>query len=398
MKIGIIKETKIPGDSRAPLTPDQAAHLIREQKMDLVVQSSTDRIFTDEEYRSLEVPVVNDVSDRDILLGVKEVKEEELIPGKTYFFFSHTIKAQPYNRDLLRETLKKEIKLIDYEVLTDETGSRLIAFGRFAGIVGAHNAIMTFGRREELFDLPRLKDLKDYREAREIYKSVKIPPMKVILTGKGRVGGGAAEVLTDMGFGLVSPDKYLNNSFNSPVYCHIGPEEYVRHSKGSPFDRDHFYQYPEEYESAFEPFMEKSDIFINGIYWDKKAPAFFTAEEMRSEKFGIEVIADITCDIAPESSVPSTLRPSTIDDPVYGYNPFTEKEVAPFLNGAVDVMAIDNLPNELPRDASESFGKQFIDRILPELFRNDSEIIKRATIAENGALGDYFTYLQDYVG
>lgn len=397
MKIGIIKETKTPEDSRVPLSPSQAEQWIREKHIDLVVQSSNNRVFSDDEYRLKNIPVVDQVDDRDILLGVKEVDISALIPGKTYFFFSHTIKAQPYNRDLLRAVLKRNIRLIDYEVLTDEGGARLIAFGRFAGIVGAHNGIMAYGRRKKEFELPRLKDLKNYEEARGIYKKITFPPIKVVLTGNGRVANGAAEVLEDMGFKKVGHRDFINKSVNHPVFCQLGPEEYAKHKGDKVFDRADFYDNPGDYRSIFHPYYRSADVFINGIYWDKRAPAFFTQKEMQQTDFNVEVIADITCDIAPESSVPSTLRPSTIDEPLYGYNPVTDKEVEPHLKGAVDVMAIDNLPNELPRDASESFGQQFTERILPELFVKDSPVLKRATIAEKGRLGEYFKYLQDYV-
>lgn len=397
MKIGIIRETKTPGDSRAPLTPEQAGVLRREQNIDLIVQSSKDRIFTDDEYRSAEVPVSDDLSDRDILLGVKEVDLNHLLPKKTYFFFSHTIKEQPYNRDLLRKIIDLEITLIDYEVLTNDNGERLIAFGRFAGIVGAHNGIMTYGLRNKCFSLPRLISLKNYKEAKIIYSKTNFPPMKVVLTGTGRVGGGAAEVLNDMGFRRVNPKEFLELNFSEPVYCQLGPEHYSRRKDGKEFQKSRFYSHPVEFESSFTPYYTEADVFINGIYWDNDAPKFFSLKEMRSADFKIQVIADITCDIAPVSSIPSTLRPSTISDPIYGFNPLSGKESTPHKDDVVDVMAIDNLPNELPRDASESFGEQFIAHILPELLEDKSPILDRATIATNGHLGSHFHYLKDYV-
>jgi len=383
MKIGIIRETKVPGDSRCPMSPHQAGRLLRERGVDIRVESSDVRIFKDEEF---------------ISVGVKEVKIDSLIPDKTYLFFSHTIKQQPYNRDLLRKILELNIRLIDYEVLTDENGVRLIAFGRFAGIVGAHNGIMAYGRRTGQFELPRMKDLHDYAEAKSIYKKTDFPPMRVVLTGKGRVANGAAEVLDDMGFEKISPQDYLKNKFSRAVYCQLGPSEYVKHREGKPYAQEEFYSSPSLYESAFKPWTECSDVFINGIYWDNNAPAFFTKEEMRSNNFAIKVIADVTCDIAPVSSVPSTIRPSTIENPVYGYDPSTGKEFPAYDLKYIDIMAVDNLPNELPRDASKAFGQQFIENILPEFFMEQSDILERATIAENRKLGKYFQYLKGYAG
>jgi saccharopine dehydrogenase (NAD+, L-lysine forming) len=398
MKIGVIKETKIPEDSRVPLSPSQAADLIKNHQIDLVVQSSGVRIFSDDEYRDVGVPVVDSVEDRDILLGVKEVKTDALIGNKTYFFFSHTIKEQPYNRGLLRSILEKSIRLIDYEVLTDERGQRLIAFGRFAGMVGAHNGIMAYGIRTKFFQLPRLKDLRDYAEAKDVYRETSFPPMRVVLSGGGRVASGSVEVLTDMGFEKVDPYEYLDNKYDHPVFCQLEPRHYAKRKDGEHFEKRDFYTNPLRYESAFAPWMKCSDIFINGIYWDNDAPAFFSLEEMRGENFSIQVIADVTCDIAPVSSVPSTIRPSTIAEPVYGFDPQKKREILPYSSRAVDIMAVDNLPNELPRDASESFGAQFIENILPELRKDASEVLERATIAENGKLGPHFTYLKDYAG
>ncbi|MDX1406950.1 MAG: NAD(P)-dependent oxidoreductase [Saprospiraceae bacterium] len=397
MKIGIIREGKVPPDSRVPLIPEQCRVLREEQGMDLVVQASEVRCFPNDDYRVAGVPVVASVDDCDLLLGVKEVPVNELVPAKTYFFFSHTIKEQPYNRKLLRTILEKDIRLIDYEVLTDDAGMRLIAFGRFAGMVGAHNAMWTYGRRTGMFSLPRMKDCLDYDAARDAYHRTAFPSCRVVLTGTGRVANGAAEVLDDMGFHRMAPAEYLSSQRTGPVYTQLAVCDYAQSRDGSPCTEQTYFLYPERFVSQFDRFLGCSHIMINGIYWDPRAPAFFTLDEMRAPDFSIQVIADVTCDIAPDSSVPSTLRPSTIADPVYGFDPHSGKEAEPFQPGAIDVMAIDNLPNEMPRDASEAFGAQFIDRILPELFKEDSAILERATIAHKGKLGVHFAYLEEYV-
>ncbi|MCB0595352.1 MAG: alanine dehydrogenase [Lewinellaceae bacterium] len=397
MKIGIIREGRIPPDSRVPLIPEQCAEIIRDYPVDIVVEPFPGRCYPDELYQQLAVPLSEDLSDRDILMGVKEVPIAQLIPDKTYFFFSHTIKEQPYNRSLLRAILDKNIKLVDYEVLTDVRGRRLIAFGRFAGMVGAHNGILAYGRRTGKYALRRMKDCLDYAEAKMVYQQIQLPPMKVALTGSGRVGRGAAMVLKDMGIRQVSPEEFLEQEFAGPVFTQLECMHYAARKDGAPFSKRDFYKHPERYKSIFEPYYQAADLMINGIFWDKKAPAFFTKEEMRREEFNIQVIADVTCDIAPVSSIPSTLRASTIADPVYGYDPQAEAETAPFQPHSIDVMAIDNLPNELPRDASKAFGRQFINHVLPELLKKQSSMIERATIAENGRLGAHFQYLEGYV-
>lgn len=397
MKLGIIREYKVPPDSRVPLTPNQCAYIQENFPINLAIEKSPNRCFPDSEYDSQNIPLVDDLSNCDILMGVKEIPIEQLLNDKTYFFFSHTIKEQPYNRTLLQAVLEKKIRLIDYEVLTDERGRRLIAFGRFAGMVGAHNGILTYGLRTGLFNLRRMKDCHDYEEAKSIYKTMSWPKMKIVLTGSGRVGSGAAEVLKDMGIKQVSPKEYLNNEYDEAIFTQLMCYDYAARKDGSEFDKKDFFNNPHLYKSIFEPFAAHSDIMINGIYWDNEAPQFFTKEEMRKDNFNIKVIADVTCDIAPISSIPSTLMASTIADPVFGYDPETGKETTPFSKNSIDMMTIDNLPNEMPRDASKSFGEQFIKYILPELFKKESDILERATVAQNGQLGKHFKYLENYV-
>lgn len=398
MKIGIIREGKTPPDSRVPLIPEQCAFLINEKNIDLVIQSSTNRCFPDEAYRQAGVSIVEDVTDCDVLMGVKEVPIDQLIPNKTYFFFSHTIKEQSYNRPLLQAIVQKNIRLIDYEVLTDDKGRRLIAFGKFAGMVGAHNGVLTYGKRTGLFDLKRMKDCLDYAEATSIYKVMQFPPMRIVLTGMGRVANGAALVLDDMGIQKVSPLDYLNQTFDQAVYTHLDCEDYAQRKDGSTFELSTFFKNPDLFESRFAPYTEKSDIMINGIYWDNNAPAFFNLEQMNKEDFNIKVIADVTCDIAPVSSIPSTIKASTIADPIFGFNPKSNSEEKPFQDHVVDMMTIDNLPNELPRDASKAFGEQFLNSIIDELLMPaKSEVIERASVTKDGQLGPYFSYLKNYL-
>lgn len=396
MKIGIIKEGKTPPDARVPLTPEQCKALAQHPNADIVVEPSPIRCYTDEEYRQAGVELSHDLSGCDLLLGVKEVPIEQLLPNKTYCFFSHTIKAQPYNRDLLRAVLAKNIRLIDYEVLTDEQGRRLIAFGYFAGMVGAYNGILTYGRRTGAFALKRMYECYDYAEATRQFDSLQLPPIKIVLTGKGRVGSGARKVLVDMGIREVEPDEYLTGSYDEAVFTQIDCDRYAQRKDGALFDMQHFFAHPEQYRSAFAPYARVSDLMINGIFWDKRAPAFFSLEEMKQPGFRINVIADITCDIAPESSIPSTLEATTIADPIFGFDPQTGKITEPHQPHVVDMMTIDNLPNELPRDASEAFGRQFLEHIWPEFLKDESSVLERATIAEDARLGKYFLYLEGY--
>ncbi len=396
MKIGIIREGKNPPDARTPLTPLQCAEINGTGKHVVVVQSSAGRCYSNSEYQREGVEVVDDVSDCDILLGVKEVPIDMLIPDKTYFFFSHTIKQQPYNRDLLKAVLKHNITLIDYEVLTNDRGARVIAFGKFAGMVGAHNALWTYGQRKGTLILPRMYECRDYQEVLQFYDNTPFPPVRVVLTGTGRVANGAAKVLLDMGFTRVSPEVFKAGDGPEQTFTQLGVTDYATHKDKREFTEQEYFDHPQEFIIDFSPFASQADVMINGIYWDPKAPAFFTVDQMRSDNFNIQVIGDVTCDIAPESSIPSTLRAAKIKDPVFGFDPGSGKEVDAFSEDAVDMMTIDNLPNELSRDASDAFGEQFIEHILPELSVDNSGIIRRGTIAQNGKLGEDFGYLAEY--
>lgn len=398
IKLGIIREGKVPPDKRVPFTPLQAEEI--EQRFEhvrVVCEKSEIRCFGDEEYAALNVSVQQDMHACDILMGIKEVPVAHLIPNKTYLFFSHTIKKQPYNKKLLQEVLKKNIRLIDYEVLRDKQGNRLVAFGRFAGIVGAYNGLWTYGKRFGQFQLRRAFDCFDVNDLKLELRKVKLPPVKIILTGAGRVGKGSMETLDTAGIRKVSVYDFLTKTFDEPVYVQLSSADYHIRKDGGHFNREEFHLHPERYQSNFLAFTKVADILLAGAFWNPKAPVLFTREDMRSPEFKIKVIADITCDI--EGSIPSTLRASTITDPIYDYDPATGTEQPALSNpGYVTVMAVDNLPCELPRSASEEFGRDLIDRILRPLLVEDIDgVIERATIAKGGKLTEPFLYLSDYV-
>ncbi|MCB9316942.1 MAG: alanine dehydrogenase [Lewinellaceae bacterium] len=398
-KIGIIREGKVPPDARTPLTPEQCSEILHRFPVEILVEPSDIRCYKNTEYQERGIPMSDDLRNCDILIGVKEVPIDKLVAEKTYLFFSHTIKKQAQNRRLLQATLEKHIRLIDFEKLTDDRGDRLIAFGFYAGLVGAHNALWTYGRRSGAYTLPRMHACHDYSEVQATYKNVNLPPLRIVLTGGGRVAAGAVHNLHDFGIHQVSPKDFLSKDFDHPVFTQLFAQDYVQHRDGPRiFDKEHFYAHGEEYLSIFAPYAHRADIFINGIYYDRRAPKFFTTEELADPGFNVQVIADVSCDIGPDASIPVTLRPSTIVNPVYGIDRNTGLECPPFQANAVDVMAIDNLPSELPRDASQFFGRQLIDNILPELLHeHDSAIITRALITENGRLTAPYTYLSDYV-
>lgn len=398
MKIGIIRERKNPPDRRAVFSPSKASEVMKKYPdVEIVVEKSDNRFFSDDSYRESGIKVVTDLSDCDILLGVKEVPVDALIPNKTYFFFSHTIKKQKHNRKLLQACLEKNIRLIDFETLVDDSGHRLIGFGRYAGIVGAYNTLRTFGIKYELFNLVKAESLKHQNELIERLKRPYFPPIKIVLTGFGKVGKGAKEMLDGMKMKEVSIDDFLTKSYDVPVYTHIDTKDYYKRIDGQDFDKQDFYQHPEKYTSNFERFSQEADILIAGHFYKNGSPKILTREMLNAAKNTIKVIGDISCDV-DNGPIDSTLRISTIAEPFYGYYPRTGEEVHYEHPGAVVVMAIDNLPCELPQDATDGFGEMFTELILPEILKIErSEILNRATITENGKLKERYLYLEDYV-
>jgi len=398
VKIGLIREGKVPVDKRVALTPKQAVEL-QQLFTDIivVVQASKIRCFSDKAFRKAGIDIVEDVADCDILLGVKEVPLSELISNKTYFFFSHTTKEQPYNQRLLQTIIEKQIRLIDYEGLTNNKGARVVAFGRYAGIVGAYNGIMTYGKRFNLFNLRSANECQDLEDLTTEFSKVKLPAIKIIITGRGRVSHGAMEVLDEMNIVKVTPSDFLANNFDYPVYTQVHSDEYNKTKDGSEFDMNEFRSTPQKFEGDFLKYTNEADLLIAGAFWDPEAPVLFTKEDAAKPEFKIKVIADITCDI--EGSIPSTLRSSTISDPLYDYSAVKGEEQPVFSNeDNITVMAVDNLPCELPVNASNDFGRQLIDNVLPHLFTGDKEgVIKRATITEDGKLTEKYAYLQDYL-
>ena len=396
-RIGILRETKDPPDRRVPLTPVQCRELMDTYpELEIVVQPSENRCFTDWDFMAEQVPLTEDLTDCNILLGVKEVKTDTLLDNKTYLFFSHTAKKQPYNRGLLQEVIRKGIRLVDYEYLTDDQQVRVVAFGRWAGIVGAYNGLRALGERSGSFSLKPATSHRDLNELKEALSSLDLGQTRIVVTGGGRVAGGAVEILEAMGIWDLYPEDYLEETYDRAVYCRLDPWHYTSRRDGAEFEFDHFVASPGEYENAFLPYARKTDLFIASHFWDPASPVMLTRKDLQSPEIPISIIADISCDI--DGPIASTIRASTIADPFYGYDPETGGESGAFGEGVVTVMAVDNLPGELPRDASEDFGKALKAHVLPELLgESDSGMIDRASITQDGRLTEFYTYLQDYL-
>ncbi|MDE5420611.1 NAD(P)-dependent oxidoreductase [Ancylomarina sp. DW003] len=397
-RIGILRETKNPPDRRVAITPEQGLHLIKTHpNISIFIQPSDIRCYSDAEYRKAGFFLTEDLRECDILIGVKEVSIPYLIPDKKYLFFSHTAKEQIHNRKLLQEVLKRKITLIDYEYLCDKNGKRVVAFGFWAGVVGAYKALRASGVRTDSFDLPPAIRCRNIKDMQSHLKDVILKPIKILITGSGRVAQGALQTISVLNIKEVTSEEFLNKQFNEPVYCQLESEDYVERIDGEPYNKAHFHKYPGLYKSTFKPYSKVADMFIPCHYWNPKSPKFLTPEDYMEEDFQISIIADISCDI--DGPIPSTLRVSTTASSFYGYDRFNQEEAIPFIDKRnVTVMAVDNLPGELPRESSEDFGQALTEHVFAALLGDtDDEIIEKACIAKNGQLTPEFSYLQDYV-
>lgn len=397
-KIGIIKEGKVPPDFRVPLTPTQCLEVMKRfPGTQVVVQPSSIRRFTDDEYSNLGISLQQDLSDCDILMGVKEVPKDMLIPNKTYLFFSHTLKKQPHNAALLRSILDKKIRLIDYETLKGKDGKRLIGFGRYAGIVGAYEAFRAFGKKHNLYELKSPSECVDRLEMEAQLKNVVLPQhMRIVITGFGRVGNGCEEIMKLLPIKRVNSQEFFSHPPEVPVYVHLDTQDYYVKKEFGGFDKRDFYNNPGHYTSILADYVRKADLYIACHLWAGGNPILISQHDLEHHDWHCQVIADVSCDT--NGPIASTIRSSKISDPLYGYDRKLHQESDWKNEDAICVMAIDNLPCELPKDASEDFGNELIEKVLPVLLGDDpDEIIWKATeTTEEGELTPHFEYLHDY--
>ena len=394
----IIKERKNPPDRRVVFSPQKCQELQKTfPEARIIVEASDIRVFPDAAYREAGFEVKEDVSEADVMLGVKEVPIEALIPNKKYFFFSHTIKKQPYNQKLLQAILDKNIELYDHETIVSKKGFRLIGFGRYAGLVGAYNGFRALGLRDHIFELPKVETLADLDAMKEALDNISLPNhLNIILSGTGKVTQGAKEILDHLKIKEVTDAVYLTSAFTEPVYCLIDVMEYNKRIDGMAGNKFEFYKDPSGYESNFMPYAKVSDLFIAGHFYGNGAPYLFTREDAKREDFNINLIADISCDV--DGPVASNIRASTIANPFYGYDPITETEKDFKADGTITMMTVDNLPCELPKDASEGFGDMFMEHVIPAFFNEDQHgILDRARMTtQDGELSPRFEYLTSY--
>lgn len=431
--IGIRHEDKYKMERRAPLTPGQVEKLVKQKKLDFVVQSSAKRVFSEDEYLQAGAEVAEDLKKCSVIFGVKEMPIEFFEKGKTYVFFSHVIKGQSYNMPMLKQMMELKCNLIEYEKVVDEQGKRLIFFGRYAGLAGMINSLWALGLRLKDYrlgtKLSKLKQAKDYHSLNEAKEAVslvgqqiaedgitsELRPYVVAFTGYGNVSQGAQEILNWLPVKEITPEKLLTlhqrkKLPDNLIYKVVFKEEdLVERIDGTPFDLQDYYTHPENYRGKFEQYLPYISVLINCVYWDPKYPRLVTKQAIKklfaNGRPKLTVIGDISVDV--EGSIECTLKPATIEKPIYIYDPETETISDGHDKDGMLVMAVDILPAELPRDASESFGEVLINFVKPiadadfdELFEDLDlpRAIKKALILHNGELTPEYTYLEKYLG
>lgn len=400
MKIGLIKETKTPIDNRVALTPSQAKMLMEcFPDSEIVAETSDVRAYTDDEYKSLGIQVVNDLSDCDVLFGIKEATIDSIIPNKHYFFFGHIAKMQEYNRPLIKAMLNKKITFSDYEYLVDGDGKRVCAFGWWAGVVGVYYTLRGYGLKYRLYELPK-PDLRfTIKQLLDSLKSIELPKVKVLVTGAGRVSQGAQYVLNEIGANKIDENEYLSiDNVNALAYCVADVNRLVKRKDGKDFTWSDFSNNATEYESDFIKFAKKTDVLISAHFWAPDAPVYLGEDDLRRDDLRIKMIGDVTCDIM--GSIKSTVRSSTHDKPYFDYNPITGKEEEAFSSdNNITVMAVDTCPNALALDASEYFGDMLIEHVFKPMLNDASKcnsVVENATIIRDGKLTPHYQYLEDF--
>ncbi len=433
-KIGIRIEDKYVMERRVAITPKHAESLIQDEGMEIYVEPSAKRIFSDEEFKNIGANLTSDLSQIPVIFGVKEMPINFFEAHKTYVFFSHVIKGQPYNMPMLKAMMDKKCTLIEYEKITDDEGRRLIFFGRFAGLAGMINSLWSLGQRflnqgvENPFSALKqshlyhsLEEAKaEITKVSEIIKTQGLPkelcPLIIGFTGYGNVSRGAQEIADLLPIKEISPDELLKlqqsgvEADNKMVFKVVFKESDISSpkDKSADFVLEHYYNHPEAYENAFEKYVPHISILMNCMYWDDKYPRIvtkdFLSELYAKGEMKLKVIGDITCD--PDGSIECTHIGTEIEDPVFVYNPKTRKPKMGFEGEGILVMSVDILPSELPRDSSIAFGDalfKYVKSIATADYNKSFENlnlpapIKRAVIIHQGILTPDYQYINEFL-
>ena len=398
--IGIIRESR-NDENRTPLVPEHIKKYKESNpNINFIIQPSNSRCFSDEEYELCGAKINENLNECSIIFGVKEIDPNILINNRTYLFFSHTFKInkqqkniEKHKKDLLLSILNKKITLIDYENIRGKNGTRCLGFGRFAGIVGCYNTLNLLLRVLGKQSLASAYKINDYERLVLNLKNLYFPKTKILVTGDGRVAKGVIELLNQTNIKAVSKKDFLEKKFDQPIFCNLETKDYVTNNSSTNFNLEHFIDNPQDYSSSALQYLKETDILISAHYWDPSSPKIFENEDLKVLQ-NLKIVGDITCDI--NGSVPTTIRSTTIEEPNYWIERYTLKEIDEN-NDGIAVMAVDNLPSELPRDSSTEFSEGIIKEVLPFLLKEDDGRILNGTITTDGSFLEKYNYLNDYI-
>ncbi len=430
--LGIRHEDKYLMERRAPLTPSHVNKLIEKHGLKFTVESSGKRIFTDEEYRQAGAQIEKDLKKCQVIFGVKEIPEDYFEKHKTYIFFSHVIKGQPYNMPMIKRMIGLNCNLIDYECIVDERNRRLIFFGRHAGLAGMINSLWSLGKRLRRygFETPFVQIKQSYKydslkEAKEAVTLVgkqiaeeglpeELCPITIGFTGYGNVSNGAQEIASLLPMKEILPEELTKldkwkNLPNNTLFKIIFKEKHLfARNDGKTFELQDYYYNPDNYQPVFEKYIPHLTVLMNCMYWDDRYPRIVTKKYIQKlfEKGRpkLTVIGDITCD--PDGSVEITHKGTPVENPVFVYNPFTRKPTSGFEGEGILVMAVDILPTELPRDSSMTFADALTDFVKPiadadfnKPFENIKlpDPVKKALILHKGSFTPDYRYIEDFL-
>ena len=398
--IGIVRESR-NDENRTPLVPEHIKKYKESNpNINFIIQPSNSRCFADEEYELCGAKINENLNECSIIFGVKEIDPNILINNRTYLFFSHTFKInkqqkniEKHKKDLLLSILNKKITLIDYENIRGKNGTRCLGFGRFAGIVGCYNTLNLLLRVLGKQSLASAYKIDDYERLVLNLKNLYFPKTKILVTGDGRVAKGVIELLNQTNIKAVSKKDFLEKKFDQPIFCNLETKDYVTNNSSTNFNLEHFINNPQDYSSSALQYLKETNILISAHYWDPSSPKIFENEDLKVLQ-NLKIVGDITCDI--NGSVPTTIRSTTIEEPNYWIERYTLKEIDEN-NDGIAVMAVDNLPSELPRDSSTEFSEGIINEVLPFLLKEDDGRILNGTITTDGSFLEKYNYLNDYI-
>ena len=427
--LGIRREDKNKWERRVPIIPEHVKELKEKSEIETIIQPSQIRAYPDSQYEKVGAQVNEDISSK-VIFAIKEIPSDFFEQGKTYAFFSHTIKGQKYNMPMLKKMMKLKCNLIDYEKITDETGRRLVFFGKFAGLAGMFDTLWAFGQRmkwkgidnpfAEIKQIIHYNDIEEAKDhLRKIGKTIQqnglpdaLTPFIVGFAGYGNVSKGAQEVLDILPVEKITPkqlEKVDKNFSNNMIYKVVFKEEDMVEplSIGKKFDLQEYYTQPQLYQSIFHNYVNSLTILMNCIYWDKQYPRLITKKfirEVYTNKNKLQVVGDISVDI--EGAIEFTKKATTPDNPVFVYNPLNEEIINGYSGDGIVVMAVDNLPCEVPKESSRAFSNSLIDFIAPivKADYNDNFYnldlppeIKKAVILYHGELTPKYSYINKFL-